>query len=133
MSIPRTLFEPEHEAFRDAVRAFIAKEITPHHARWENEGAVSREAWVKAGEAGLLLATMPEEYGGVGADFRMSTIVIEELARGAYSGPGFSLHSDIVATYILHYGSDEQKQKWLPKNQNLRDQVWWGFQLHRFR
>jgi alkylation response protein AidB-like acyl-CoA dehydrogenase len=114
-AIPRTLFSSDHEAFRDSVRAFVAKEVAPHHSKWEDAGTVSREAWLKAGEAGLLLPNAPEQYGGAGGDFLMSTVVIEELARGAYSGPGFSLHSDIVAPYILHYGSEEQKRHWLPK------------------
>ena len=115
MSIPRTVFDEEHELFRKSVKAFIDAEIKPHHAQWEKDGVVSREAWRKAGEAGLLLTSLPEEYGGGGADFRMSAVIIEELAKGVYSGPGFRLHSDIVAPYILHYGSEEQKRSILPR------------------
>lgn len=114
-AIPRTVYQEEHEIFRASVRGFVEKEIAPHHDQWEKDGIVSREAWLKAGEAGLLLPNVPTEYGGAGADFGMSAIVIEELARGGYSGPGFTLHSDIIAPYILHYGSPEQKQHFLPR------------------
>jgi alkylation response protein AidB-like acyl-CoA dehydrogenase len=115
MPIPRTVFGEEHEIFRKSVKGFIEREIAPHHDQWEKDGIVPREVWRKAGEAGLLLTGIPEEYGGGGANFLMSAIVIEEFARGLYSGPGFRLHSDIVAPYILHYGSEEQKQTWLPR------------------
>jgi alkylation response protein AidB-like acyl-CoA dehydrogenase len=115
MSIPRTIFKEEHEAFRRTVKAFIDREIAPHHAQWEKDGIVPREVWRKAGAQGLLLTGVPEEYGGAGADFLMSAVVIEEFARGIYSGPGFRLHSDIVAPYILHYGSEEQKRSILPR------------------
>lgn len=101
--------------FRDQVRRFVENEITPHHAEWEKQGFVSREAWLKPGENGLLCPAMPEEYGGAGADFMFSMIVMEELSRAGALGPGFSLHSDIVAPYILHYGNDALKQKWLPE------------------
>lgn len=110
----RTIFGQEHEMFREQVRRFVEAEIVPHHAQWEKDGRVSREAWQKAGKAGLLCATMPEEYGGAGADFLFSMIVLEELARVGAMGPGFSLHSDIVAPYLLHYGSDAVKAEWLP-------------------
>ena len=113
--LPRTVFEPEHELFRDQVRKFIEREITPHREEWEETGNLSRDAWLKAGEAGLLCMTMPEEYGGAGADRRYSAILLEELARVFASGPGFTLHSDIVAPYILAYGTEEQKRTWLPK------------------
>jgi acyl-CoA dehydrogenase len=115
MPIPRTVFKEEHEIFRRSVKAFIEREIAPFHDRWEQDGVVSREVWRKAGEAGLLLTAIPAEYGGGGSDFLMSAVVIEELARGLYSGPGFRLHSDIVAPYILHYGSEEQRRTWLPR------------------
>ncbi len=113
--IERNLFTPEHEIFRDSVRRFVEKEITPYHAQWETEGRVPREVWRKAGEAGLLCCTVPEEYGGAGADFLFSTVVIEELSRAGASGPGFSLHTDIVAPYIYHYGSEDQKRDILPR------------------
>lgn len=113
--IPRTIYAEEHEIFRDSVRRFVEKEITPHHDQWEKDGKVSREAWLAAGEAGLLLCSTPEEYGGGGGDFLHSCVMIEELAAAGASGPGFGLHSEIVAPYILHYGSEEQKREWLPK------------------
>jgi acyl-CoA dehydrogenase len=112
--IPRTLFSDEHEIFRRAVRRFVETEIAPHHAQWERDGVVSRDAWRKAGQAGLLCTAIPEHYGGVGGDFLHSVIVLEELSRVGATGPGFNLHSDIVAPYILHYGTEEQKQGWLP-------------------
>lgn len=115
MAIPRTVFKEEHEMFRKSVKGFIDREIAPYHAQWEKDGVVPREVWRKAGEAGLLLTGIPEEYGGAGANFLMSAIIIEELAKGLYSGPGFRLHSDIVAPYILHYGTEEQKRSILPR------------------
>lgn len=113
--IPRTLFSEEHEVFRASARRFVETEIAPHHARWEKEGKVSREAWLSAGEKGLLCASVPEEYGGPGGDFLMSAILIEELARLGLTGPGFHLHSEIVAPYIVQYGTEEQKRHWLPR------------------
>ncbi|WP_072387201.1 acyl-CoA dehydrogenase family protein [Hyphomicrobium sp. CS1BSMeth3] len=115
MAIPRTVFGEEHEMFRATVKDFIEREIAPHHDKWEKDGIVPRELWRKAGEAGLLLTGIPEEYGGAGANFLMSAILIEEMSKGLYSGPGFRLHSDIVAPYILHYGSEEQKRSLLPR------------------
>lgn len=111
----RTVFSEDHEMFRDQVRRFVATEIVPNHAQWEKEGRVSRDAWLKAGESGLLCAAIPEEYGGVGADFLFSMVVMEELARVGAMGPGFSLHSDIVAPYLLHYGAESVKSEWLPR------------------
>ena len=115
MPIPRTLFDEDHEAFRDTVRRFMEQEVAPHHARWEEQTHVDREVWNKAGAAGLLCATMPEEYGGVGVDKRFSVIVMEECARINATGLGWGLHSEIVAPYLLHYGSEHLKQKYLPK------------------
>jgi alkylation response protein AidB-like acyl-CoA dehydrogenase len=113
--IARTLFTPDHEAFRDAFRKFCEKEVAPHHDAWEEQGYVDREVWRKAGANGYLCMTMPEAYGGSEADKLYSAIQMEELARGGYSGIGFGLHSEIVAPYILHYGTDEQKAHYLPK------------------
>jgi acyl-CoA dehydrogenase len=113
--ITRTLFTADHEAFRDAFRRFCEGEIAPHHERWEEQGYVDRDLWRKAGENGYLCMSMPEEYGGAGADKLYSVVQMEELARGGFSGPGFGLHSEIVAPYILHYGTEEQKRRWLPK------------------
>ncbi|MGY0219850.1 acyl-CoA dehydrogenase family protein [Endozoicomonadaceae bacterium StTr2] len=113
--IPRTIFEPEHELFRDSVRKFLEKEAVPFHAEWEKAGQIDRELWRKAGEQGFLCPTVAEEYGGVGVDFRYNAIVDEEVARLGLTGIGFGLHSDIVAPYIEHYGSEEQKHKYLPQ------------------
>jgi len=113
--IPRNVYTEEHDMFRDAVRKFMQREIQPHHEQWEKDGQISREAWKKAGDAGILCTHLPVEYGGSGVDFRYSAIAIEEQGYVFASGPGFSLHSDIVAPYILHYGSEQQKQTWLPQ------------------
>lgn len=113
--IPRTLFSSEHELFRESVRKFFEQEAVPFHAQWEKDGHIDRALWNKAGEAGMLCSHIPEEYGGMAADFLYSAVVIEEQARLGLTGVGFSLHSDIVAPYILHYGNEEQKQYYLPK------------------
>ena len=113
--IERTLFSEDHRMFRDAVRRFMEQEVVPHHDRWEEQGFVDREVWQKAGANGLLCATMPEAYGGAGADKLYSIVVMEETARVNATGLGFGLHSEIVAPYILHYGSEEQKRRFLPK------------------
>jgi alkylation response protein AidB-like acyl-CoA dehydrogenase len=108
-------YTPEHEMFRDTCRRFFEKEVTPFHMKWEEEGIVPRELWRKAGEQGLLCTAMPEEYGGAGADFLYSAIMIEEQGRAIASGPAFSLHNDIVVPYLLRYGTEEQKKRWIPK------------------
>jgi acyl-CoA dehydrogenase len=113
--IPRTLFSSEHELFRESVRKFFEQEAVPYHAQWEKDGHIDRALWNKAGEAGMLCSHIPEEYGGMAADFLYSAVVIEEQARLGLTGVGFSLHSDIAAPYILHYGSQEQKLHYLPK------------------
>jgi acyl-CoA dehydrogenase len=113
--IDRTLFSPDHESFRDSFRRFMDKEIAPVHAEWEEQGFVAREVWNKAGANGYLCTTMPEEYGGSNADKLYSVIQMEELARGGFTGIGFGLHSEIVAPYILRYGTPEQKARYLPK------------------
>ena len=112
--IPRTLFTSDHESFRDSFRRFADREIAPFHAQWEEQGFVDREVWRKAGANGFLCMTMPEAYGGSAADKLYSVVQMEELARGGYSGIGYGLHNEIVAPYLLHYGSDEQKRKYLP-------------------
>ncbi len=112
--IPRTVYSCDHELFRDAVRRFVSQEIEPYHAQWEKDGVVSREVWRSAGANGLLCSFVPEQYGGPGGDFLHTAIVIEELAKVEATGPAFHLHSGIVTPYILHYGSEAQKQKWLP-------------------
>lgn len=113
--IKRNLFNEDHDAFRDMVRKFIDKEIAPHHAQWEHDGIVPRELWRKAGAAGMLCCTVPEEYGGIGADYLFDVVVFEEMARSGFTGPGFLIHCDLVATYVRSFGSEAQKQHWLPK------------------
>jgi len=112
--IKRTVFESEHEMFRDSFRKFLTEEALPYHAQWEKDGQVSRELWTKAGQHGYLSPTVPEEYGGVGVDFRYNAIVDEEIAVLGLSGIGFGLHSDIAVPYIMAYGTEEQKQRYLP-------------------
>jgi len=112
--IERTLFTPDHESFRDSFRRFVDKEIAPFHAAWEDQGYVDREVWRKAGANGFLCMTMPEKLGGAGADKLFSVAQMEELARAGCSGIGYGLHSEIVAPYILHYGTEAQQQKYLP-------------------
>ena len=113
--IERTLFQPDHQAFADSFRRFIEKEVTPLHADWEDQGHVAREVWSQAGANGFLCMSLPEEYGGAGADKLYSVAQMEELARAGTTGIGFGLHSEIVAPYILHYGTEAQKQKYLPQ------------------
>ena len=115
MSVQRTLFSPEHDQFRDSVRRFIEAEMVPHNEQWEDEGIVPKSVWRRAGEMGMLCCSMPEEYGGSGADWLYDVVVIEELARAGLSGPGFVVHSEMCAPYILAWGTEELKQEWLPK------------------
>ena len=112
--IERTLYSPDHQSFRDSFRRFIDKEIAPFHADWEEQGYVDRAVWNKAGDNGFLCMSMPEAYGGSGADRLYSVIQMEELGRVGYSGIGYSLHNEIVAPYIERYGTDAQKAKFLP-------------------
>jgi acyl-CoA dehydrogenase len=112
---PRDLFEPEHELIRQTARQFCEREIAPQHDAWEKAGVVPKSAWAKAGELGLLCMGMPHEYGGGGLDFRASVVLLEELWRIGASGPGFALHSDIVAPYLLHHGSEAIRRTWLPR------------------
>lgn len=100
---------------RDAAKRFFEREFVPHNERWIEQGRVDRDAWLKAGEAGLLCAEMPEAYGGGGGDYRHETVVMEEMLRAGVGGFGNQVHSAIVAPYILNYGTEAQKQRWLPK------------------
>ncbi len=113
--IERTLFQPDHAAFADSFRRFVDKEISPHHADWEEQGYVSREVWHQAGAHGFLCTSVPEEYGGAGADKLYAVAQMEEIAHAGCTGIGFGLHSEIVAPYILHYGTEAQKRKYLPQ------------------
>lgn len=116
--LPRTIFTEEHDLFRQAVKEFVAKEITPNNHDWENQKMVSRESWLKLGENGFLGIQAPEQLGGMNiSDFRFNAILIEELGLSGCSGPaiGYPLHSDIVMPYILHYGNQEIQEKYVPK------------------
>lgn len=112
--IKRTVFDSEQDMFRDSFRKFLLEEAVPHHEQWEKDGQVSREFWKKAGEMGYLSPTVPEAYGGVEVDFRYNAVVAEEVANFGLTGIGFGLHSDIAVPYIMAYGTEEQKQKYLP-------------------
>ena len=112
----RTIFEEEHQMFRDSVRSFVKNEIAPHAERWNEQGMVDREAFLKAGEMGILCMWVPEEFGGIGmSDFRYEQIVNEEVTRFGDPGVFFTLHSRLVGPYIGTFGTDEQKKRWLPK------------------
>lgn len=113
--IPRTLFGPEHEAFRDTVRRFVEREIAPHYYEWEQACRIPRDVWRKAGEAGLLLCEVPQALGGQGGDFLHATIVMEELATVGATGVFFGLHSDIVAPYLQKYARPAFAEHWLPR------------------
>ena len=113
--LPRSIFSEEHESFRDSYRKFLDKEVVPYHAEWEETGYVDREVWLKAGKAGFLCPSMPEAYGGAGADRLFSMVLMEENVRAHATGLGFGLHSEIVAPYLLRYGSEEQKEHYLPR------------------
>eukprot|EP00750_Incisomonas_marina_P006659 INCI14700.5.p1 GENE.INCI14700.5~~INCI14700.5.p1 ORF type:complete len:446 (-),score=87.99 INCI14700.5:984-2204(-) len=111
----RPIFDETHDQFREMTRKFYAEQVTPFHSQWEEQGHVPKELWQQAGELGLLAVTVPEEYGGYGLDCLYSSIVWEEQAYSGATGPGFALHSEIVAPYIYNYGTEEQKQRILPK------------------
>ncbi len=111
----RNFFNADHEQFRDTVKKFIDREIAPYHQQWEEDGIVPRALWLKAGETGLLCCSIPEAYGGLGLDYLFQVIMVEEMAKGGYTGPGFYIHSEMAATYIESFGSEEQKRQWLPK------------------
>ncbi|MFD7237339.1 acyl-CoA dehydrogenase family protein [Streptomyces syringium] len=111
----RRIFTADHEAFRETVRAFLAREVIPHYARWEEDGVVSRDAWLAAGRQGLLGLAVPEEYGGGGEpDFRYSAVLTEEFTRAGVSGLAIGLHNDIIGPYLTSLATEEQKRRWLP-------------------
>lgn len=117
LDVPKAAWrqDEEMEIFSDAVGQFFEKECAPHVQEWRKAGIVPREIWNKAGEMGILCASMPEEYGGAGGDFRHEAIIIEQQHWKGVDGFGITLHNAIVAPYILEYGTEEQKQKWLPR------------------
>ena len=111
----RTIYDEEHEAFRDTVRGYIETELVPHAEKWEAERLVDRSAYVAAGKHGLIGFNMPEEYGGGGSDdFRFNAVVVEEFASYGGASPAFSLQNDVVGPYFVHLANDEQKQRWIP-------------------
>ncbi|HEY0915099.1 MAG TPA: acyl-CoA dehydrogenase family protein [Solimonas sp.] len=107
----------ELELFRDNVRRFFADEVEPHYEKWEKDGILPKSLYLKMGEAGLLCVDQPEEYGGIGAPFEFSCVIVEEAARMGFLAlaSNLTVHSDIAAPYILHLGTEEQKQKYLPR------------------
>ena len=106
--------DEELELFREAARRFVENEIVPNDARFREQHHVDRELWNKAGEVGLLCTDIPDRYGGVGGDVRHEAVVVEALGRRGITSLGHSVHS-IVAHYLLNYGTEEQKQRWLPR------------------
>jgi acyl-CoA dehydrogenase len=110
----RTLFNSDHDAFRQAFRQFVEREIKPHQARWREQGQVDREVWRKAGAQGFLCPWLEEKWGGPGGDFLCSVVVMEELARAYESGFAMGLHSDIIIPYLHSFGNDAQRARWLP-------------------
>ena len=112
----RNIFDEDHDIFRSAAQRFFSNEIKPHSDRWHEQGMVDRDAFKKAGAQGMLLMWADEKYGGAGvADFRYEQILIEEMARHGDAGFFMTLHSRLVGPYIGELGTDEQKQRWLPK------------------
>ncbi|RVE75232.1 hypothetical protein OJAV_G00014750 [Oryzias javanicus] len=110
----RRIFNEDHDIFRQSVRRFFQEEVVPHHKEWEKAGQVSRELWEKAGEQGLLGVMIPEEHGGIGGDVFSAAITWEEQMYCNCTGPGFTLHSDVVMPYIVNYGSKEQVERFIP-------------------
>ena len=103
------------EAFRELAHSFLAKECAPHEQRWNEQQHVDREVWTKAGAVGLLCPSIPAEYGGGGGNFALEAVMAEEQVRAAAPSLGTAVHSTIVAHYILNYGTEEQKRRWLPR------------------
>ncbi|MDI9918010.1 acyl-CoA dehydrogenase family protein [Rhodococcus sp. IEGM 1379] len=111
----RTLFEPEHDLFRESYQNFLAQHVAPNHEKWEAQNIVDRDVWVEAGKQGYLGMAVPEEFGGGGVkDFRYNAIITEETTKGGFSGIGFTLHNDVAAPYLIDLSNEEQKQRWLP-------------------
>lgn len=112
----RTLFEPEHTMFRETVRAFVDRHVTPHQARWDDAGIVDRDVYVEAAKAGVIGFNVPECYGGGGVtdDFRYNAVVGEELACASATGPAFVLQNDVIAPYLTALTTNEQRSRWLP-------------------
>ncbi|MDT7549340.1 MAG: hypothetical protein QOE84_1734, partial [Actinomycetota bacterium] len=115
MLTARPLFDPEHEQFRSMVREFLNRDVAPFHAKWEHDGAVDRGVYAAAARRGVIGFNVPTHFGGLGIDdFRYNAIVAEEQTASGLHGPGFTMHNDIVAPYLLRLASDEQQARWLP-------------------
>lgn len=112
--IPRTIFSAEHEDFRRMIRHFFEEECTPQHGKWEKQGHVDREMWRRAGELGLLCMAIPTEYGGIGADPLFTAVLMEEQGYSGSYAMNFQA-TDIVASYIYHFGTEDQRRQWLPR------------------
>ncbi len=115
MNIHRTVYREDHEMLRETARRFFERECLPRQAEWDLAGRTDRQTWLKAGREGLLCVTIPTEYGGGGGDFGHSCVLAEELHKSGVSGFSLSVHSDITAPYIVRFGTEEQKQRWLPR------------------
>ncbi len=107
-------YSDEHRIFRQTLRKFLEKEVIPHVEEWEEAGIVPRSAWKKMGEQGFLCTAVPEAYGGAGGDFLYSVIVTEEMARTNHGGLAAALHSDVIVPYIVAFGSEDHRKKYLP-------------------
>jgi acyl-CoA dehydrogenase len=114
MSLLDTIYTEEHRIFREALRKYLADNVTPHVEEWEKNGIVPKQAWKDFGAQGFLCPWLPEEYGGVGVGFEYSVIILEELGRTNHTGLATPLHSDIIVPYLYSYGTEEQKKEWLP-------------------
>ncbi len=113
--IPRTVFEEEHEQFRASIRRFLEAEVIPFHDEWEKAGQVDRDLWRKAGAQGYLAPQVPEAYGGAAADFRYNVVIDEEVSRSGCTGLGWAVHSDIAVPYLVNYGTEAQKERYLER------------------
>jgi acyl-CoA dehydrogenase len=111
----RSVFQEEHEAFRRSVRGFLESEVMPRYAQWEEDGYTPREIWQRAGEVGILGTSISEDYGGASGDFKFDAVVLEELGRLNLAAPAWDMHAYIVAPFLTHFGTTEQKQHWLPR------------------
>lgn len=115
LQFQRSVFEEEHETFRRSVRGFLESEVVPHYSQWEEDGFTPRDIWRRAGDVGLLGTSVPEAFGGAGGDFKFDAVVLEELGKLGLAAPAWDMHAYIVAPFLTHFGTDGQKQNWLPR------------------
>ena len=113
--IPRAIYGDEHEIFRRTVRQFLEREVVPEYADWEEQGITPRSIWRRAGELGMLGTSIPEDYGGTGVGFLYEAVVLEELGRLGLGAPAWDMHAQIVTPFIVAFGTEEQKRRWLPR------------------